>query len=147
MPWVATIAGEVVASGPARAGLQWVNGAPRAGKQALLAVGLGGRLADEVRLVFQGPGPRLAVNEVFVYGPDEALVPPDGAPAAAQAYAAARGGRWDEALRSYAEALRLEPDRASYHAAWARALWRSQGRRWLDVESLDDGGPELVELR
>ena len=58
--------------GPARAGFQWVNGAPRAGKQALLVVPLGDREAGEVRLVFQGPGPRLAIAEVFLYGPDEA---------------------------------------------------------------------------
>ena len=36
VPWVASIGGDVVATGPLRAGLQWVNGAPRAGRQALL---------------------------------------------------------------------------------------------------------------
>ncbi len=56
-------------------------------------------------------------------------------------------GRWDEAVRSYAEALALEPDRASLHADWARARWRAAGRRVLDVESLTDGGPELIEAR
>ena len=45
--------------GPARHGLQWVNGAPRAARQALLAVVLGGETATEVRLIFQGPGPPL----------------------------------------------------------------------------------------
>ena len=79
VPWVATIAGEVVASGAGPGGAAVGERRAARGKQALLAIGLGGRLADEVRLVFQGPGPRLAVNEVFVYGPDEALVPPDGA--------------------------------------------------------------------
>ena len=72
---------------------------------------------------------------------------PAGREAAARAYEAARAGRWDEAQRLYAEAIRGEPERASYHAAWARARWRAAGRRWLDVESLDDGGPELVGVR
>ena len=34
-----------------------------------------------------------------------------------------------------------------YHAAWARARWRAEKRRVLDVESLTDGGSELVEAR
>ncbi len=147
VPWTAWIGGQVVAGGPVRAGLQWVNGAPRAGKQALLVVTLGDRRADEVRLVFQGPGPRLAVSEAFLYGRDERSVPEGGRVAAGQACERARAGRWDEAVRLYADAVRAEPDRAAYHAAWARARWRAAGRRWLDVESLDDGGPDLVESR
>jgi hypothetical protein len=147
VPWAASIGGEIVAQGPGRAGVQWVNGAPRAGKQALLAVPLGDREADEVRLVFQGPGPRLAIAEAFLYGPGEEARPAVGAETARGAYESARAGRWDEAVRLYAQAIRLEPDRASHHAAWARARWRSAGRRWLDVESLDDGGPELVDVR
>ena len=147
VPWVAEIDGAVVARGPARAGLAWVNGAPRAGKQALLVAVLGDRLASEVRLLFQGAGPRLRVSEVFAYGPDEAPQAGAGGPRAGEALDAARAGRWDEAVRLYAEAVRLEPHRASHHAAWARARWRASGRRWLDVESLDDGGPELVETR
>ena len=147
VPWVASIGGEVVAQGPGRAGFQWVNGAPRAGKQALLAVPLGDREAGEVRLAFQGPGPRLAIAEAFLYGPGEDARPAAGAEAAREAYESARAGRWDEAVRLYAQAVRLEPDRASHHAAWARARWRAAHRRWLDVESLDDGGPELVEVR
>jgi hypothetical protein len=139
VPWIASIRGDVVAQGPSRAGFQWVNGAPRAGKQALLAVPLGDREADEVRLVFQGPGPRLTIAEVFLYGPGEEARPPAGAPSARDAFASARAGRWDEAVRLYAQALRLEPDRASHHAAWARARRRAGQRRWLDVESLDDG--------
>jgi hypothetical protein len=47
-------------------------------------------------------------------------------------------------VRLYAEAVRLEPDRAAFHAALARARWRAPHRRWLDVEGLDDGGPDLV---
>jgi len=147
VPWAAAVDGAVVARGPARAGLQWVNGAPRAGKQALLAVPLGDRRASELRLVFQGPGPRLRVFEVFVYGPDEAVLAEAGRQPAAAAYDAARAGRWDEAVRLYAEAVRRQPSCASYHAAWARARWRAGGRRLLDVESLDDGGPELVGVR
>jgi hypothetical protein len=147
VPWAASIGGDVVVQGPLRAGFQWVNGAPRAGRQALLAVPLGDREADEVRLVFQGPGPRLAVAEVFLYGPAEEAQPAAGAPSARDALESARAGRWDEAVRLYAQAVRLEPDRASHHAAWARARWRAGGRRWLDVESLDDGGPELVDVR
>ena len=147
VPWVASIGGEIVAQGPARAGLQWVNGAPRAGKQALLVVPLGDRESGEVRLAFQGPGPRLAIAEAFLYGPGEEARPAAGSEAARGAYESARAGRWDEAVRLYAQAVRLEPDRASHHAAWARARWRAAHRRWLDVESLDDGGPELVEVR
>jgi hypothetical protein len=147
VPWVASIGGAVVAQGPGRAGLQWVNGAPRAGKQALLAVWLGDREAGEVHLAFQGPGPRLAIAEAFLYGPGEEARPAAGAEAARGAYESARSGRWDEAVRLYAQAVRLEPDRASHHAAWARARWRAAQRRWLDVESLDDGGPELVDVR
>jgi len=147
VPWVAEIDGAVVAQGPARAGLAWVNGAPRAGKQALLVATLGGRSTAEVRLLFQGAGPRLRVAEAFAYGPDEAEQPRAGEPRAREALSAARAGRWDDAVRFYAEAVRLEPGRASLHAAWARARWRAAGRRWLDVESLDDGGPQLVEAR
>ncbi len=147
VPWAASIAGTIVAQGPARAGLQWVNGAPRAGKQALLAVPLGDRATDEVRLLFQGAGPRLIVAEAFLYGPDEAPVSRSGAGPAARAYEAARAGRWRDAVRLYADAVRAEPERASFHADWARARWRAARRSRLDVEGLDDGGPELVEVR
>jgi hypothetical protein len=147
VPWVALIGGDVVAQGPARAGFQWVNGAPRAAKQALLAVPLGDRETDAVRLVFQGAGPRLTIAEAFLYGPGEVERPPSGASAAGDALESARAGRWDEAERLYAQAIRLEPDRASHHADWARARWRAAHRRCLDVESLDDGGPELVVRR
>src|SRR5204862_345465 len=78
VPWVCTIDGEVVARGPARYGLQWVGGVPRAGKQAVLAVPLGDRRAAEVRLIFQDAGPPLGVWEVFLYGPDEAERPAAG---------------------------------------------------------------------
>ena len=147
VPWVASIGGEVVAEGPGRAGIQWVQGAPRAGKQALLAVPLGDREAGLVHLAFQGPGPRLAIAEAFVYGAGEEARPAAGAESARGAYESARAGRWDEAVRLYAQAIRLEPDRASHHAAWARARWRATHRRSADVESLDDGGPELVDVR
>src|SRR6202011_2245344 len=36
---------------------------------------------------------------------------------------------------------------ASYNANLVRARWRAAHRRWLDVESLDDGGPDLVSPR
>jgi len=147
VPWIASIDGAIVKSGPARHGLQWINGALRAGRQALLAIPLEGRSAGEVRLVFQGPGPQLTVSEVFAYGLDEPGRPPSGAEAAAKAYEAARAGDWTTAARLYAEALRAEPDRASYHAALARARWREGRRRWLDVEGIDDGGPDLVLAR
>jgi hypothetical protein len=147
VPWAASVGGQVVAEGPARAGFQWVNGAPRAGRQALLAVPLGERETDEVRLAFQGPGPRLVIAEVFLYGPGEEPQSPAGAASARDALDSARSGRWDEAVRLYAQAVRLEPERASHHAAWARARWRAAQRRFVDVESLTDGGPELVEAR
>ena len=125
VPWVASIAGQVVAEGPARAGFQWVNGAPRAGRQALLAVPLGERETDEVRLAFQGPGPRLVIAEVFLYGPGEAALPRAGEASARDAFDSARAGRWDEAVRLYAQAVRLEPERASHHAGLgARPLAR-----------------------
>ena len=148
VPWVASVAeGEIVAEGPRRAGLQWVGGAPRAGKQALLVVTLADREAGEVRLVFQGPGPPLAIAEVFAYGPDEAVRPDAGGGPARAAYTAVRRGEWHEAARLYAEAVRAAPERASHHASWARARRRAAGRRWRDVESLDDGGPDLVLRR
>ena len=148
--WAASLGGgdgTIVAEGPLRAGFQWVGGVPRAGKQALLVVPLGDRETDEVRLVFQGPGPRLTIAEAFAYGPDEDVQPDEGSRPAGEAHDAARAGRWDEAARLYAAAWRASPERASYHAAWTRAAWRAPGRRRLDVESLDDGGPELVQRR
>ncbi len=147
VPWIASIGEAVVASGPARQGLQWVNGAPRAGKQALIVVLLGDRPGREVRLIFQGAGPALTVAEVFLYGPDEEERAPVGDEAAARAFEAARAGDWGTAEREYREAVRLEPDRASHHASWARAHWRAPRRRWLDVEGLDDGGPGFVSAR
>ncbi len=147
VPWIVSIDGAIVRSGPARHGLQWVNGALRAGRQALLAIPLDGRTAGEVRLVFQGPGPQLILSEVFAYGPDEPPRTTSGADPAGRAYEAARGGDWSTAVRLYAEAVRAEPDRASYHAALARARWREGHRRRLDVEGIDDGGPDLVLAR
>jgi dolichyl-phosphate-mannose-protein mannosyltransferase len=147
VPWIASIDGQVVRTGPVRHVLQWLGGALRAGRQALLAIPLDGRTAGEVRLVFQGPGPPLGVSEVFAYGPDEAERPALGAAAARDAYEAVRRGAWTEAARLYAEAVRAEPDRAAYHAALARAGWRMGRRRVLDVEGIDDGGPDLVLSR
>jgi hypothetical protein len=147
VPWIAEADGAVAARGPARFGLQWVNGAPRAARQALLALPLGDREVREARVLFQDAGPRLEIAEVFAYGPGEPERPRAGAAAAADAYAHARQGRWDDAVRLYAEAVRLEPQRASHHAALARARWRAAGRRWLDVESLGDGGPRFVPRR
>ena len=137
--WICEADGRMVASGPARHTLQWVNGAPRAGRQALLTIVLPGVVARQLRLIFQDTGPPLGVTEV--------ARPHAGAATAASAYAAARAGRWDDAVRLYGDAVRAEPDRASYHAALARAAWRAPRRRRLDVESLDDGGPSLVERR
>jgi hypothetical protein len=147
VPWICEADGRLVARGPLRHILQWIDGVPRAGRQALLAVMLPGVAVSELRLIFQGTGPPLGVTEVFLYGPDEAVVPAAGAAAAEEAYAAVRRGDWDGAVRSYAEAVRAEPDRAGLHAALARAEWRAPRRRRLDVESLDDGGPLLVERR
>ena len=153
--WVAEVDGFVEARGPLRDTLQWVNGAPRAGKQALLTIPLGDRTGSSVRLIFQGPGPVLRVGEVFLYGPDETpLYGPDehyeppraAAVAAERALASARAGDWDAAVAAYAEAVRLEPERASLHACLLRARWRAAGRRVLDVESLDDGGNGLVAV-
>jgi hypothetical protein len=113
----------------------------------VLAIPLGERETDEVRVVFQGPGPRLSVSEVFLYGPGEEPRERAGEAAARDAYDSARSGRWEEAVRLYAQAIRLEPHRASHHGAWARARFRAEGRRLVDVESLTDGGPELVDVR
>jgi hypothetical protein len=147
VPWVCEADGAVTAAGPAPHGLQWVNGAPRAGRQALLAVPLQDRSAAEVRLIFQDEGPPLAVSGVFLYGPDEEALPAAGAAFAASAFDAARAGDWDRAVRLYGQALGQEPHRASYHAALARARWRAVHRRRLDVESLSDGGAPLVTAR
>ena len=144
VPWVCTIDGEVVARGPARYGLQWVGGVPRAGKQALLTVPLGDRRAGEVRLIFQDSGPALGVWEVFLYGPDEPERPASGSAAANQALERARAGEWTVAAGLYAAAAHAEPHRASYQADLVRARWRAAHRRRLDVESLDDGGGDLV---
>lgn len=147
VPWICEADGAVVAGGPAPHGLQWVNGAPRAGRQALLAVPLRDRTVSEVRLIFQAAGPPLTISDVFVYGPDEEARDAAGGAAAASAFDAARAGDWDAAARLYGEALRLEPHRAAYHAAVARSRWRAAHRRRLDVESLGDGGAPLVTAR
>ncbi|HEV8254747.1 MAG TPA: hypothetical protein VGQ78_08330 [Vicinamibacteria bacterium] len=146
VPWECTVDGNLVARGPYRHGLQWVNGAPRAGKQALMVLPIGGRMAAEVELTFRGEGPPLVVREVFAYGPDEAPRPPAAAAVAAAALERFRVGDWAEAARLYGEAVRLEPERASHHSALMRARWRA-ARRGFDVESLDDGGSELVGVR
>ena len=145
--WVCEVDGQLLARGPFRHGLQWVGGVPRAGKQAVLTAVLPAVEAGEIRLIFQGPGPPLRLFEVFVYGPDEAPQPAPGADAADKALGLARQGDWDGAARLYADAIALEPHRASYHAALARSSWRAAQRRRLDVESLDDGGPALVTAR
>jgi hypothetical protein len=147
VPWVCEADGAVVASGPAPHGLQWVNGAPRAARQALLAVPLQDRSAAEVRLIFQAAGPPLTVSDVFLYGPDEEGRAQAGSVVAASALTAARAGDWDTAVRLYAEALGRETHRASYEAALVRARWRAAHRRRLDVESLPDGGAPLVTTR
>jgi hypothetical protein len=143
-PWIVEVEGALVARGPTRYALQWVNGAPRAGRQALLVIPLGGGAATSVRLLFQGSGPPLEILEAFLYGPDEEARPRAGEEAARRALAASRAGRWPEAERLYREAIRAEPDRASHHAGFLRARWRAARRQMLDVESLGDGGPGLV---
>jgi hypothetical protein len=145
VPWVCELDGVTAAEGPSRHGLQWVNGAPRAGRQALLAVALpADRAVSEVRILFQDAGPPLVVAEAFAYGPDEPAAADAGAASAERALGHARQGRWTEAVGAYEEAVRRAPDRASYHACLARARRRAAGRARLDVESLPDGGPELV---
>jgi len=147
VPWVCEADGAVVATGPGPHGLQWANGAPRAAAQAILAIPLPGHAVAEVRLIFQAAGPPLAVSDVFLYGPDEESRPAAGSVRAASALDAARAGDWNGAVRLYAEALGLEPHRASYHAALVRARWRAAHRRRLDVESLPDGGAPLATAR
>jgi hypothetical protein len=148
VPWICEMDGVTVAQGPMRHGLQWVNGAPRAGRQALLSIPLpADRTGSEVRILFQAAGPPLVVAEAFLYGPDEPAVEDAGAPFAERALEHAREGRWAEAASAYAEAARRAPERASHHACLARARWRGVRRARLDVESLTDGGPELVLAR
>lgn len=146
IPWECRIGGASPTHGPRRHAMQWVNGAPRAGKQALLVILLGGEAVGEVRLMFRGEGPPLVVREVFLYGPEEPPQEPAGAEAAARAFDRAREGDWAAAVALYAEAVRLEPHRSSHHAALLRARGRA-GRRGFDVESLDDGGSEVVGVR
>ena len=124
-----------------------MNGAPRAARQALLAIPLGGRSGSTVRLLFQGAGPPLRIAEAFLYGPDETEQPRSGQEAADRGLAAARAGHWEEAVASYAEAVRAEPERSSSHAALLRAQWRAARRQRVDVEGLTDGGPEIVDVR
>ena len=145
--WVAEADGAVFARGPDRYALQWVNGAPRTGRQEVMVVSMGGRRLQEVRVLFQEPGPPLTVAEVFVYGADEEARPAAGAGAAAEAYARFRAGEWREAERLYARACELDPDRVSHHAAALRAGRRAAHRSWLDVESLPDGGPAIFVPR
>ncbi len=147
VPWIAFVDGVVAAHGPARHGLQWVNGAPRAARQALLVVTLGGRSGGAVRLLFQGAGPPLRIAEVFLYGPDEVEQPRSGQEAEGRGLLAARAGRWADAAASYGEAARREPERASHYAALLRSRWRAAHRQRLDVEGLTDGGPEIVGVR
>jgi hypothetical protein len=145
VPWACEAAGVPVASGPKRHGLQWINGAPRAGRQALMAVPLpADRPIGEVRILFQGDGPPLSVSEVFAYGPDAPSLPDGGSELAGQALERAREGDWDAAVRLYAQAVAVSPHRASYHACLQRARWRAAHRQRVDVESLPDGGAELV---
>ncbi len=132
--------GEIVASGPARFGLRFWNGAPRAGRQGAIVVPLGGREAAAVDWVAQAPGPPLDLREVFVLAPG-APVAEGGGAQARQALSAARDGTWRAAASSYAEAAREAPERASFHAARLRAEWRAGRRQRLDVESLPDGAP------
>jgi hypothetical protein len=132
--------GEIVASGPARFGLRFWNGAPRAGRQGVIVVPLGGREAAAVDWVAQAPGPPLDLREVFVLAPG-APVAEGGGEQARQALSAARDGTWRAAASSYAEAAREAPERASFHAARLRAEWRAARRQRLDVESLPDGAP------
>jgi hypothetical protein len=141
IPWLAELDGRMAAEGPARQGLQWVNGAPRAARQALLVVPLRGQMGQSLRLLFQGSGAPLRLVEVFLYGPDEGERPRAGQHAADRAFRAAREGDWSAAAELYAEAVRAEPERASHHAALLRARWRAAHRQHLDVESLTDGGP------
>ena len=75
VPWVCEADGAMVAAGPAPHGLQWVNGAPRAARQALLAVPLGDRAASEVRLIFQAPGPPLVVSRRLPLRPRRGRAP------------------------------------------------------------------------
>jgi hypothetical protein len=144
VPWVAEMDGAVAASGPARYGLQWVNGVPRAGKQAVMVVPLGDRSAQTIRLVFQGPGPPLRVSEVFAYGPDEPERVDSSAEAAERGLQAARAGQWLRAAGEYQQAIVREPDRASLFSCFVRASWRALRRQRLDVEGLDDGGAALT---
>jgi hypothetical protein len=147
VPWVAEADGAVVARGPARFALQWVNGAPRAGRQALLVIPLRDRVLGEVRVLFQAAGPPLTLAEVFAYGPDEAERPAAGRASAEEAWEHARRDEWRDAARLYDQAARAEPDRASHHASALRAEWRTARRGRVDVESLDDGGPDLFGPR
>jgi hypothetical protein len=125
VPWAASVGGQVVAEGPARSGFQWVNGAPRAGRQALLSVSLGERQTDEVRLAFQGPGPRLVVAEVFLYGPGGSAR--CGGDALGARGARLRVGGWTRPS-ALPQAVRLEPERLAPRG-WARACWRARAGR------------------
>ena len=98
--------------------------------------------------MFQGAGSRLQVAEVFAYGPDEAVQAESGAEAARAAYEAVREG----ALGRCGGAVRRRgPPRAPPGLAPRRVgpgpVAGGGAAAWLDVESLDDGGPDLVQRR
>lgn len=118
--WEALLDGTRVAQGPARHGLQWLGGAPRAGEQGALSVVVdrAGRRLD-LHLA-----PALRPCEVFAYGPEAPLMGARGVEEARAGLEAARGGDWVSALRRFAEAARLDPERASRHLALVRARGR-----------------------
>ena len=117
--WTASVDGRPVSRGPLRNFLQWAQGAPRAGRQLVLTIPLHGATGQTVDITGLG-----AVSDVFLYGPDEAPVAASGEGAARDAAERARAGDWPGALARWSEAARLEPHRASYAAARARAQAR-----------------------
>jgi hypothetical protein len=134
------LTGAIVAQGPGRFGLRYWNGAPRAGRQGVIVVALGGRDAAEIQWVAQSAGPALDLREVFVLAA-AAPIAEAGDDRASEALAATRAGRWAQAVTLYAAAARAAPERAAFHAARLRAEWRAARRQRLDVESLADGAP------
>ena len=110
-------------------GLQWVNGVPRAGKQALLAVPLRRPRRQRGAAHLPGGGAAAAGGRGVPYGPDEARAARLAGAAAAEQ--ASRGARWGHGTRRralYREAVRRRPGPRRAARLPARARWRAARR-------------------
>ena len=131
---------------PRATALQWVNGAPRAARQALLVVPLAGRAAARFASSSRARARRCAWPRSSSTGPTRtsgrarATSRPRRGPRGGPGGALGRRRAVRTRRRSGRAGARLPPRRL------ARARWRAARRRRLDVESLSDGGPAVVSV-